>query len=213
MPIRLCAGRVSACSSIAHPIAGRSCRRFSAIPCESSASMPRRRRDSPAARPDAAWQRAAREFEATQRYLADRPEARVALGSFYARQRRFADAETQFRGGVALEPSFVPAYVNFADRFRAQRRDADAEQVLLWVWPTRREATLHHALGLTLVRLGRHGDAVRRFSARRDLHPMTPVSPMSMPSRSSRPRSLPQQWPSWRERWPATRTIASCATR
>jgi tetratricopeptide (TPR) repeat protein len=117
--------------------------------------------DAPAAASDATWQRAASEYEATQRYLADRPEARVALATFYARQRRFDDAEAQFRGAVALDGSFVPAYVNFADLYRAQHRDGDAERVLReGLASAPGSGVLQHALGLTLIRLGRKDEAL-----------------------------------------------------
>jgi predicted Zn-dependent protease len=117
--------------------------------------------DSPAAASDATWLRAAGEYEATQRYLADRPEARVALATFYARQRRFDDAETQFRGAIGLDASFVPAYVNFADLYRARRQDADAERVLReGLAHAPHSGALQHALGLALIRLGRKDEAL-----------------------------------------------------
>jgi predicted CXXCH cytochrome family protein len=118
--------------------------------------------DAPAAASNPAWQRAAAEFEATQHYLADRPEARMALGTFYARQRRTADAEAQFRSAIALDASFVPTYVNFADFYRAQRRDVDAERLLRdGIDHVPESGTLQHALGLTLVRLGRKDEALQ----------------------------------------------------
>ncbi len=114
----------------------------------------------PAAR-KAAFDRAAAEYEALQRYNADRPEARMALGSFYARRGRLDEAETMLRSAIALEPRHVPAYVNLADLRRSQGRDADAETTLregLVQMPD--DATLHHVLGLTLVRLQRVDEAL-----------------------------------------------------
>ena len=131
--------------------------------------------ESSAAASDPSWQRAAQEFEATQRYLADRPEARVALGTFYMHQQRFGDAEVQFQSAISLEPSFVPAYANLADGYRTQQRDADAERVLregLAKAPS--SASLHYALGLTLVRLKRSEDATGALQRATQLAPDDP---------------------------------------
>jgi predicted CXXCH cytochrome family protein len=128
--------------------------------------------DVPVATSEGTWKRAAAEFEATQRYLADRPEARVALGTFYARQRRFDDAEQQFDGALALDPRFVPAFLNRADAFRAQQRDTEAERVLregLARVPD--SAVLHHALGLALVRLERRDEALASLQRATKLAP------------------------------------------
>jgi len=114
----------------------------------------------PAAR-KAAFDRAAAEYEAVQRYNADRPEARMSLGSFYARRGRLDEAEKMLRSAIALEPRHVPAYVNLADLRRSQGRDADAETILregLVQMPD--DATLHHVLGLTLVRQKRTDEAL-----------------------------------------------------
>jgi len=104
----------------------------------------------------AAFERAAAEYEAVQRYNFDRPESRTSLGTFYARRGRNDEAEKILRSALALEPQHVPAYVNLADLKRSQGQDAEGEAVLregLQRLPD--NATLHHVLGLTLVRLQR----------------------------------------------------------
>ncbi len=109
----------------------------------------------------AAFARAATEYEAVQRYNADRPEARMALGSFYARRGRIDEADPMLRSAITLDPRHVPAYVNLADLRRSQGRDADAETILregLVQMPD--DPTLHHVLGLTLVRLQRADEAL-----------------------------------------------------
>jgi predicted CXXCH cytochrome family protein len=114
---------------------------------------------SPAQR--TAFDRAAAEYEVSQRYNADRPESRAALGNFFARQGRLDDAMTQLHSALKLDPAFIPAYVNLADLLRAQGRDAEAEQALrdgLRQVPD--AAVLHHALGLTLIRLDRNAEAL-----------------------------------------------------
>jgi Flp pilus assembly protein TadD len=109
----------------------------------------------------AGFARAAAEFEAAQRYNADRPEARTALGTFYAQRGRAAEAEREYRAALAMDPRHVPAYVNLADLFRSQQREADAEAVLqegLKRFPE--SAALQHAYGLSLVRLKRMPEAL-----------------------------------------------------
>jgi tetratricopeptide (TPR) repeat protein len=99
------------------------------------------------------FESAAAEYEAVQRYNADRPEARAALGNFRARQGRLAEAQTDLESALALDPTFVPAWANLADLQRAQGRDDEAERVLReGLRRAGDHAALRHALGLTLVR-------------------------------------------------------------
>lgn len=93
------------------------------------------------------------EYIASQRLNADRPEARVNLGLLYAQRAQAPEAEAEYRAAIALWRGHVPAYVNLADLYRVRGRDADAERVLregLGAVPG--DASLHHALGLALVR-------------------------------------------------------------
>ena len=101
----------------------------------------------------AAFGKAAAEYVAAERFNADRPENRTNLGGYYADRGEYAKAEVELRAALALDDRFVPAWVNLADLMRLQSREADAEKALrsgLAVSP--RDATLHHALGLSLVR-------------------------------------------------------------
>jgi Flp pilus assembly protein TadD len=71
-----------------------------------------------------------------------------------------------------LDPSFLPAYVNLADLFRVVGRDADGERVMrqgLEIAP--RNAMLHHARGLALVRLSRSGEALGELERATVLEP------------------------------------------
>jgi predicted CXXCH cytochrome family protein len=123
----------------------------------------------------AAWAHASEEYLATLRYTADRPEARVALGSFYARLGRYDEAQSAFAEARALEADHVPAYLNAADALRAQQRDAEAQQMLergLARLPG--NAALRHALGLTLVRRGQGKEALRELERAAQLAPGEP---------------------------------------
>ena len=101
----------------------------------------------------AAFDKAAEEYVASERFNADRPENRTNLGGYFADRGEYPKAEAEFRAAIALDDQFVPAWVNLADLMRLQGREADAVKALrdgLAVSPL--DATLHHALGLSLVR-------------------------------------------------------------
>jgi Tfp pilus assembly protein PilF len=105
--------------------------------------------------------RASAEYIASQQYNADRAEARVNLGTFYANRGDAAKAEREFKASLRLNPQFIPAYVNLVDLYRARGRDQEGERVLrdgLRIAP--KSAMLHHALGLALVRLKRSDAAL-----------------------------------------------------
>ena len=108
-----------------------------------------------------AFDRASQEFVAAQKLNADRPEARLTLGSFYARTGRTAEAESQYKSALKLAAQFAPASVNLADLYRQTDRDKEGEAVLrtaLAASPT--DAGLHYALGLALIRQKRREDAL-----------------------------------------------------
>jgi predicted Zn-dependent protease len=76
------------------------------------------------------------------------------------------------KAAISLDPLFVPAYVNLADIYRAQGREAEAEHVLrdgLKRLPA--SASLHHALGLTLVRAKRGAEALTELAKAARLDP------------------------------------------
>jgi predicted CXXCH cytochrome family protein len=105
--------------------------------------------------------RAAEEFVAAQQFNADRPEARTTLGAFYARRGRSSDAESEYRAALRLSPQFAGASVNLADLYRQSGRETDAEKVLRSaIEASPNDGGLHHALGLSLVRLKRLDDAL-----------------------------------------------------
>jgi predicted CXXCH cytochrome family protein len=132
----------------------------------------------PASRPEgdrAAFDRAAAEFVAAQRLNADRPEARLTLGSFYARERRTAEAEAEYKAALKLAPQFAPAAINLADLDREIGRDADGEAILraaLAASPG--DAGLHSALGLALVRMKRPAEALGELERAAALAPDNP---------------------------------------
>jgi Tfp pilus assembly protein PilF len=119
-----------------------------------------------------AFERASAEYVASQRYNADRAEARVNLGTFYANRGDAAKAEAEIKAAIGLNRRFIPAYVNLADLYRTVGRDAEGERILrdgLKIAP--RSALLHHALGLALVRLSRSDIALGELERATVLEP------------------------------------------
>ncbi len=115
---------------------------------------------------------AAAEFIAAQRLNADRPEARTALGSFYAHRGNTAEAETEFTAALRLSPQFAPAAINLADLYGNEGRDGDSIKILQeTIAAAPRDAGLHHALGLALVRLKRNDEALAELNKASELDP------------------------------------------
>jgi len=73
-----------------------------------------------------AFQSAASEFVASQRYNADRAPSRFALGAFYAQLGQLDSAATEFRAALRLSPRLVQAHVALAAVLRARGRLSDA---------------------------------------------------------------------------------------
>jgi len=116
--------------------------------------------------------RAAAEFINAQRFNADRPEARSALGGFFAKRGRAADAEAEYKAALRLSPQFAPAAVNLADLYRALGREAEGETVLrAALVASPQDAGLHYALGLNLVRLKRTDEALAELGRAAELDP------------------------------------------
>ena len=107
------------------------------------------------------FDRAAEEFIVAQKFNADRPEARTTLGAFYARRGRNSEAEAEYKAALRLSAQFVGASINLADLYRQTGREDDGERVLRSAIATApSDGGLHHALGLSLVRLKRLDDAL-----------------------------------------------------
>jgi tetratricopeptide (TPR) repeat protein len=120
----------------------------------------------------AEYARAADEYVAGERFNADRPENRSNLGSFFAERGRFMEAEAEFRAALELDPRFVPAWVNLADLMRVREREPEAEALLREALGSApQDASLHHALGLSLVRQGKRDEALRELKRATDLAP------------------------------------------
>ncbi len=123
----------------------------------------------------AARQAAVEAYRASQLVNAERPESFLNLGGIETALGNYEEAERAYRAGLELDQRFEPIYVNLADLYRLQQRDTDGESVLrnaIGLLPE--GAALHHALGLTLVRLGQREAALGALGRAAALAPEAP---------------------------------------
>ena len=131
-----------------------------------------------------AFERAGEEYIASQRYNADRAEARVNLGTFYGNRGDAAKAETELKAAIALDSLLCSRLREFSRPLPRTERDDEGERMLrdgLKIMP--KNAMLHHALGLTLVRLKRADAALGELERATVLEPAIRVFRMSTPWR------------------------------
>jgi Tfp pilus assembly protein PilF len=108
-----------------------------------------------------AFNKAAAEYVAAQKFIADTSEGQSALGSFYARQGKYAEAEKQMQMALKLDPNFIPVYVNLADVYRMQGREAESDLTLRQgIKKAPQNAAVHHSLGLSLIRQKKMPEAI-----------------------------------------------------
>lgn len=103
---------------------------------------------------------------------AEWPWAHLDHGLLLQAEGDAVGAAAEYAHAVRLDPAFVPAISNLADLHRAQGRDADAEVALrTGLRHAPDAAALHHALGLTLVRLRQGEEALRALQRATELAP------------------------------------------
>jgi predicted CXXCH cytochrome family protein len=115
---------------------------------------------------------AIREYRSIQQANADRADAQTNLGMLEARLGNVSAAEMAYTTAIKLQPSFIPARINLADLYRAQRREEEAAEQLrqaIAIAPDSAEA--HEALGLALVRQGRLPEALNELAYAAQLAP------------------------------------------
>jgi tetratricopeptide (TPR) repeat protein len=118
------------------------------------------------------FEKAAAEFVAARQLNADRPEERTTLGSFFALRGFVGKAEAEYRAALRLTPQYAPAAINLSDVFRQLGRNAEGEIILRTALAASpRDAGLHHARGLVLIRLKRSDEALTEFRIATELEP------------------------------------------
>ena len=115
------------------------------------------------------------------------PRDESNLGNFVrAAPRRRATAIAEYRKAIEIDPTFVAAYA--VSRRPVSRGGSEGEvQKTLRQGIARnpREGTLHHALGLSLIRQKRSAEDCRNCVPRHPSRQRADVSRMSMPWRST----------------------------
>ena len=100
------------------------------------------------------------------------------LGDVYGARGEALQAEESYRTALVLDPAWIPAYVNYADWLRRANRDGDGEKILRAGLEHRpNDASLHHSLGLLLVRRKDMPAALAELKKAADSPRMIPASP------------------------------------
>jgi Tfp pilus assembly protein PilF len=112
------------------------------------------------------------ELIASENSTAERPENHVNLALLYAQMGRPADAESELKIALQLDPNFVPAMVNLADLYRTTQRDDEGQQWLekaIAQVPSAAEPV--HALGLLKIRQKQYPEALSLLAKAAALQP------------------------------------------
>ena len=112
------------------------------------------------------------EYAAAQEFNSDRGFARANLGNMHRSMGDIAAAEAEYRGAMAIEPGFAPAWVNLADMLRAGGRDAEGTALLeKGARELPRSGEIGFALGLARVRAGDRAGAEQMLARAAELAP------------------------------------------
>jgi len=118
------------------------------------------------------YNRVKQEYIKSQMVNAERPEAQLNLGNFYAARGEIDKAINAYNTAIILEDVFIPAYINLADLYRTQNNEIKVEAILrdaIKIKPGSADA--HYALGLSLIRQKKTSESVRVLKMVTDLAP------------------------------------------
>jgi len=105
---------------------------------------------------------------------ADRMESRLGMAELALLNGDTSAAEEHFLSALKLDPRSPQAYVNLADFYRQTGREEDGEALLregLQALSVPDTASVHHALGLLLVRKGDYDQALGHLKSATDQSP------------------------------------------
>lgn len=112
------------------------------------------------------------EYLASQRFNGDTPAAQVNLGLFALKQGQPQQALQHYQEAIALDDTWIPAYINLADLYRMMQQDEQGKALLesaLQTFPTAED--LHFSLGLLLIRQQQHKAALPHLEQAATLAP------------------------------------------
>jgi len=122
-----------------------------------------------------AFQRAAKELRQTYLHNGSRAESHAQLGNFEMMLRNDTQAIRHYEKALAINPGFLPGYLNLADLVRRSGDDIRAESLLReGLRRSPDTAALHHSLGLSLVRSGNSDEALQSLRKAVDLDAESP---------------------------------------
>ncbi|MBA54480.1 MAG: hypothetical protein CMK89_08505 [Pseudomonadales bacterium] len=113
------------------------------------------------------------EYVASQNFNGDSPQSQVNLGLLAVLQGQPDQAFAHYEEAIALDDTWIPAYVNLADLYRMLQQDEQGKTVLkkaLKRFP--QDADLHFSLGLLLIRQQQHTNALEHLKQAAELAPM-----------------------------------------
>jgi tetratricopeptide (TPR) repeat protein len=112
------------------------------------------------------------EYITAQYVNAERPEAHANLGVLHTRMQKIDLAQREFEQAIAIDPSFIPAYINLADLYRTRGLDGQGKHYLETAIEKRPDAgSAHHALGLLYVRQNKLPEALSSLKMAMELEP------------------------------------------
>ena len=121
------------------------------------------------------FEKALQEYVDAQLFNAERAESHANLGALYAARGQSDTARAEYEKAIELDRSFFPAAIAFAEFTRANGDEAAAEAILRKALVANAsQGALHHALGLSLIRERRPGDALAELAEAAKQGPETP---------------------------------------
>lgn len=107
--------------------------------------------------------------------IAWRGEGALNRGLIYQGQGDLKQAAAAYRQAMKIDPAFAPPHVNLSELLRGEGKEDEAVALLeAALASTRGDASVHHALGLALIRVSQHGEALPHLEAAADRAPQTP---------------------------------------
>lgn len=115
------------------------------------------------------------EYKSIQRFNMDRPETLSNLARLALQEGDLIDAEKRYKQAIELAPYYVPAYANLADFYRAKGDDTRAFELLTEALAKNEQnGSLHHAMGLALIRNGKRSQGISSLRRAYELAPDVP---------------------------------------